>query len=165
MLATRLRQAVTGVDPDIPLGFVETMESALEEANFIRRIFGTLSSFFSVVALFLTSVALHGVIDFSVSSRLRETGVRMAIGADRGSIVRLVYGRVLRQLALGLVVGLALGTALARPMSAAMVGIVMWDPLVYGSVVLALTLTAVGAALVPTLKAINVDPSDALRAE
>ena len=165
VLATRLRQAVTGVDPDIPLGFVETMESAVEEANFIRRIFGTLSSFFSVVALFLTSVGLYGVIDFSVSSRLKETGIRMAIGADRGSIMRLVYGRVLRQLALGLVIGLALGTALARPMSAALVGIVMWDPLVYGSVVLALTLTAVAAALMPTLKAINVDPSDALRAE
>ncbi len=61
--------------------------------------------------------------------------------------------------------GLALGTALARPMSAALVGIVMWDPLVYGSVVLALTLPAVAAALVPTLKAINVDPCDSLRAE
>ena len=165
VLATRLRQAVTQLDPDLPLGFVQTMESAVEEATFIRRIFGTLSSFFSVAALFLATVGLYGVIDFSVSSRVKETGIRMAMGAGRRSIVRLVYGRVLRQLALGLVVGLALGTALARPMSAAMVGIVMWDPLVYGSVVLTLTLTAVAAALVPTLKAINTDPSDSLRAE
>ena len=118
-----------------------------------------------MVALFLAAVGLYGVIDFSVSSRLRETGIRMAMGATQGSIVRLVLGRVLRQLGLGLLVGLALGFAMARPMSAALIGIVTWDPFVYGAVVLTLTLTAVAAALMPTLKAISVDPSDALRAE
>jgi putative ABC transport system permease protein len=103
---------------------------------------GMMSSFFSVLALFLARVGLYGVTDFSVYSRLRETGIRLALGASRSSIVGLVLGRVLRQLGLGLLIGLAGGFLLAKPMSAALVGITTWDPLVYGSVVVILTLTA-----------------------
>lgn len=162
---TRLRQAVAEIDPTLPLHLVMPMEAAVAEADFIRRIFGTLSSFFSVVALFLASVGLYGVIDFSVSSRLHETGIRVALGARRSTIVGLVLGRVSRQLGLGLLIGVIAGFLLANPMSAALVGIPTWDPLVYGLVVLTLTSTALLAAAVPTLKAISVDPADALRAD
>ena len=110
-------------------------------------------------------VGLYGVMDFSVSTRLREMGVRIALGASRWSIMRLVFRRVYLQLGLGTALGLALGYALAKPMSAVLIGVESWDPVVSITVVMILGLTCTAAALLPALKAIRVDPVEALRAE
>lgn len=159
-----LRRAVADVDPNLPLYWVNTMEQALAQTTFMHRLFGTLFGIFGAAALFLAAVGLYGVIDFSVSTRLREMGLRIALGAERGRILRLVFGRVFRQVAVGVVLGLALGALLARPLSATLFGVQGWDGLVTGVIVGTLVLTAAVAALVPALRAVRVDPVVTLQA-
>jgi ABC-type antimicrobial peptide transport system permease subunit len=140
------------------------MEEAMAEANFMYRIFSSLFSIFGASALFLAAVGLYGVIDFSVSNRVREMGVRVALGASRADVVRLVLGKVLAQLALGAALGVGLGFALAVPLSSTLFGVETFDPLVYGVIVGTLFLTGVVAALVPIRRALAVDPGVALTA-
>ena len=163
--APQLREALARVDPNLPLYQVRSMEAALEEAQFIHRGMGILFGVTSLIGLFLAVVGLYGVMDFSVSTRLREMGIRIAMGASPWSIMRLVFGRVYMQLGLGVALGLALGYALARPMSAVLVGVESWDTVVSVTVVMILGLTCTAAALLPVMKALRVNPVEVLRAE
>jgi predicted permease len=162
--AAPIRRAVAAVDPNLPIYFVQTMQEAIDLTTFFHRIFGTLFAIFGSSALFLAAVGLYGVIDFSVSSRLREMGLRRALGAEGADLLRMVFRRVLTQLAVGAALGVGIGVALASPMSATLFGVERWDPLVYGGIVGTLALTGMLAALMPALKAIRVDPVTALRA-
>jgi ABC-type antimicrobial peptide transport system permease subunit len=161
----QLREAVARVDPNLPLYRVQSMEAALEQAQFIHRGMGVLFAVVSIVGLFLAVVGLYGVMDFSVSTRLREMGVRIAMGATRWNIIRLVFRRVYLQLGLGSALGLALGFALGKPMSAVLIGVESWDAVVSVTVIMILGLTCTVAAILPALKALRVDPVEALRAE
>ena len=163
-MVSSLRQAVTDVDPNLPIYWVQTMDEVVEESLFFFKIFGTMFAAFGGTGLFLAAVGLYGVIDFSVSSRIRELGVRMAMGAEGRDVLRLVLRRVLYQLGVGLVLGLAIGGLLAIPLSRTLYAVEAWDPLVYTVIVATLVLTAVAAALGPALKAIRVDPVVALQA-
>ena len=160
----QLRSAAVAVDPNLPLYWVMPMNQALDQATFLYRIFGVLFVIFGGASLFLASVGLYGVIDFSVSSRMREMGLRMALGAESRAVLGLVFRRVLAQLLVGVALGLGIGLALGRPMAAALVGVRSWDPVVYATIVGAMTTTAVVAALLPALRAVRVDPVIALRA-
>ncbi len=126
---------------------------------------GVIFAVVSVVVLFLAVVGLYGVMDFSVSTRLREMGVRIAMGASRWSIVRLVLRRVYLQLGLGSSLGLALGFALGVSMSATVIEVESWDAVVSVTVIMILGLTCTAAAILPALKALRVDPVEALLAE
>ena len=159
-----LRAAVADVDPNLPLYWVRTMAEGMAESAFMHKMFGTLFAIFGASALFLAAVGLYGVIDFSVSSRLREMGLRMALGAEGASIMRMVFGRVFRQVAVGVTLGLVLGALLAQPLATTMFGVQSWDPVVYAVIVGTLVLTALAAALRPAIRAVRVDPVVALRA-
>ena len=113
----------------------------------------------------MAMVGLYGVTDFSVSSRTREMGIRIAMGARPSSILRLVFGRVFQQLGLGAALGLALGFALEKPMAATMIGVESWDTAVSATVVVILGLTCTLAAAPPALRALRADPVEALKAE
>ena len=160
-----MRRAASETDADLPLYRVQSMQGAVAEATSLQRIFALMASVSGATALFLAVVGLYGVIDFSVSSRLREMGVRLAMGASGRHVMRIVLGRVLAQLGVGLALGLALGFAIGQPLSTLMVGVESWDPVVYAVIVLALGLTTLVAALPPALKALRADPVMALRAE
>jgi ABC-type antimicrobial peptide transport system permease subunit len=162
--AATLRRTVSGVDPDLPLYWVQTMEEALADTTFMHRIFGTIFAVFGGVALFMAAVGLYGVIDFSVSSRVREIGVRVALGADRSAVRRMVLVRVATQLAIGATVGVALGLLVAIPLSSTLFGVRRFDPLVITVIVVTLALTGLLAALTPTRRALRVDPVVALQA-
>ena len=163
--APQLREAVGRLDANLPLYLVRPMRVVLDEAQFVQRSGGVIISFTGVVGLFLAMVGLYGVTDFSVSSRTREMGIRIALGARASSILRLVFGRVFQQLGLGAALGLALGFALGRAMSAVYIGVESWDTAVSVTVVVILGLTCIAAALPPALKALRVDPVEALKAE
>lgn len=158
-----LRRAVASVDPNLPLYWVRTLREAVDETASFHRIFGALFGIVATAALFLSAVGLYGVIDFSVANRLRELGVRMAMGARSGNVLRLVLSRVVRQLALGVVLGIAIGVGLAVPLAATLYGVEVWDPLVYGGIAATLIATGLAAALVPAWRAVTVDPVVALR--
>ena len=157
------RRVVAGIDADLPLYWVRTMEESVETATWIYSIFGSLFTIFGVAALFLAAVGLYGVMAFSVSRRTQEMGVRMAMGADAGSVMRLVLGKGMKQLAAGSVVGLALGAAMVRPMTAIFFDVEPSDPAVYAAILLTLGAAGLLACLVPARRATRVELVDALR--
>jgi ABC-type antimicrobial peptide transport system permease subunit len=164
-----LRKAVAAVDPNLPLYFVGTPQQSHDEFLAQNRILATMFSLFGVVATVLAAVGVYGVMSFGVSQRTQEFGVRMALGADRHQIVRMVLGQGGRQLLIGLVLGLTAAVALVVWFTAAYAGLFFgvnrFDPAIYGFVVVLLTLVAAISCLVPALRATRVDPMVALRAE
>jgi predicted permease len=161
---------IVGVVEDVHTGVgefggeVELIGAVYVPLGTLDRIFGGLYSIFGVAGLFLAAVGLYGVIDFSVSARVREMGVRMALGAQRPDVVKVVVGRVIAQTALGVGLGLLLGAALSWPLASFIFGMRSFDLAVYAVVVGTLALTAAAAATAPVLRAIRVDPVVAMSA-
>ncbi|MBW3535362.1 MAG: ABC transporter permease [Gemmatimonadetes bacterium] len=160
-----LRDAVRAIDGDVPLYALRTVSEGLERSAWFYVVFGSVFITFGAVALFMASVGLYGVLSFSVSRRTQEMGIRMALGAGRRQVIRLV----LRQGLTHIVVGLAIGLVMAAGVSS-VVGFLMFqvnpkDPLVFGAVVLLTLGVGVGASLVPARRATGVDPMVALRSE
>jgi putative ABC transport system permease protein len=168
-LGTALQRAVNKVDPNLPLYFVGTPKKNL--ATFIApsRIIVTMFTIFGVVAIVLAAVGIYGVTSFSVSQRTQEFGVRMALGADRRRILRMLLRQGGVQVALGLFAGLGLAV-LATTLGRDAIGNVLFsvdphDPVIFTAVVTLVTLVALVATLVPARRATRVDPMIALRAE
>jgi putative ABC transport system permease protein len=164
-ITPQVRTAVSTVDADIPIYFVESLTSAIAQRTWFYRVFGTIFMVFGVVALFLAAVGLYGVMAFTVGRRTREMGVRMALGAQPRTVVGLVMRQGLGQLAVGMVAGLALGAAIANLLKMVLFDVQPRDPIVFGGVVLTLVTTGIIANLVPAARATRVDPMIALRTE
>lgn len=164
-IAPALRDAVASVNADIPIYFPYTMEEALARPLWFIRVFGTMFMIFGFIALFLASVGLYAVMAFSVSRRTREVGIRMALGAQGGDVVRMVFGQGLIQLGIGMAAGLALALGVSRVLSILLFDVQPRDPVVFGSVVGVLTLAGLLACLLPARRATRVDPLVALRSE
>jgi putative ABC transport system permease protein len=141
------------------------MEQAIARRFWFIRVFGTMFMIFGFIALFLASVGLYAVMAFSVSRRSREVGIRMALGARAGDVVRMVFRQGLVQLAAGMTVGLLLALGVSRVMSVLLFDVQPRDPLVFGSVVVVLTTAGLLACLLPARRATRVDPLVALRSE
>ena len=164
-LASRVRALVAELDPNLPVYELYALDRAISDATWAFDLFGALFSIFGVAALFLAAVGLYGVMAFSVAQRRQEMGIRMALGAERGSIMKLVLVKGGLQLALGITIGLVLGAGMAGPMQFILYGVEVGDPVVYGSI--ALTLAAAGfvACLVPARAATRTDPIVAMRTQ
>jgi putative ABC transport system permease protein len=162
-LTQPVREAVLAVDPDLPIYFVQTLRKAIDDNHWFYMIFGSLFMVFGGVALFLAAVGLYGVMATSVSQRTREMGVRMALGAKAGDVLRLVLRQGLVQLTVGLVLGLALALGVSRLLQMLLFDVNPRDPVIFAAIGAVLTLTAVAACLVPATRATRVDPMQALR--
>jgi putative ABC transport system permease protein len=162
-MAPALRSLVAELDPNLPVYRLLPLDQAIEEATWAFGLFGSLFTIFGAVALFLASVGLYGVMAFSVSQRRLEMAVRMAMGAEARSIIRMVVGRGAKQLAIGLVVGISLGVLMSRSMSVILYGVETGDPIVYFTIVLTLSATGLLACFLPARAATRADPVDALR--
>jgi predicted permease len=158
-----LRGAVTDLDRDLPLYFVLSMDEVLTQARFFPNLFGSLFAIFGVSALLLAAVGIYGVISFTVSQRTQEIGIRMALGAGRQTVLRLILRRGMLQLAAGLTLGLLLAWPATRLIAAVLVGIDPHDPLTYGTVIAVLTLVAFLACWIPAQRAAGTDPLVAIR--
>ena len=128
------------------------------------QLYLTLFSLFALLAPLLADIGLYGLIAYSVAQRTREFGIRFALGAQVGDVLRLVLGQGARLTAIGLVSGL-LATAVARLMQTLLFRTTAYDPMVFGGVIFVLALIALLAALTPALRATKADPVAALRAE
>jgi ABC-type antimicrobial peptide transport system permease subunit len=160
-----VRRELSLMDPDVPLTDVETMEGYVDQAMAGSRAMGRLLTVFGAVALFLSAIGIFGVMSFSVVQRLREIGIRMALGARQGDVVRMVSRQGLALALAGVAVGLIAAFGLTRVMSSILYDVSAADPLTYGAFALFLVGVSLLAAWLPARRATRVDPVIVLREE
>jgi len=160
-----LRREVRALDSRMALVGVETLEQHMQLPLFPARAAGFLLGLFGVMALTLALVGLYGVMSYSVSQRTREIGVRIALGARRLDVIRLIVGQGLRLTFIGMGIGLAGSLALTWALSSVLYGISSTDPISFLAVAVMLTMVSSAASYVPARWATRVDPMRALRSE
>ena len=164
-LIPSIRAAVVSIDSEQPVYAIQTMEEAVALSSFQQRISAMLLGIFAAVALVLAAVGIYGVMSYAVSARTQEIGVRMAVGAERTDVLRLVLSQVARLAVLGLVLGVGLLLATGKTLSQLLYGVKPSDPLTIVLVTATLGLVALMAAWAPAWRASRVDPIVALRYE
>ena len=164
-LVKPLNAAVTGVDRDLPLFDVKTMEQRLDFSLSTSRFNTLLLSLLGAIGLLLAASGIYGVIAYSVSQRTQEIGVRIALGASRGRVVRLILGQALRLVAIGAALGVAAALSASQVLSSQLFGVSRTDPLTIAAVVATLIGVALVASAVPAHRAAGVDPTRALQSE
>jgi hypothetical protein len=158
-----LRKAVAGVDPLLALDEVQTMREAITNVEAPRRFNTDLITTFGVAGLLLALTGIYGVVAFSVTLRAREIAIRMALGARRASIARMVLISGLKLAVAGCVMGVLGSLAVSRLVSTFLFGVSATDPLVYVATTLTMILVAIVASALPANRAASADPVDALR--
>ncbi len=164
-LLAAIRQATKEFDPDQPLYAISTIERDLGNALLQRRAAMFLIGVFALIALVLASVGIYGLVSHSVQERVREIGIRMALGADGKAIVRLVMRQLLTVVGVGSALGLAGSIALSGSIRSLVYGISATDPMTLVGVILLLIAVAVAAAALPAIRAARVHPVTAVRAD
>ncbi len=164
-LAPAVRGAFAAVDPLVPTGRVRSMQQVLSHSLALRSFMMTLLSFFASLALLLACIGIYGVISYAVSQRTREIGVRMALGAKRVDVLRLVLAEAMKLILIGVAVGVAAALALTKAMASFLYGVSAANPFIFLSVILLLMIVALAACYVPARRAMRVDPIVALRYE
>jgi putative ABC transport system permease protein len=159
------REQIRAADATIPVFQVSTMEDLRQRSFWQFRLFGWMFSTFGVIALVLASIGVYGVLSYSVSQRTQEIGVRMALGAARPDVLRLILGQGLRLAAVGVGVGLLGAFGTTRFLRTVLYNVTPTDPVSFGAVAIFLTLVALVASYVPARRAMAVDPLVALRNE
>jgi putative ABC transport system permease protein len=164
-LAAAIRKAVSETDSEQPIHRIRTMEEALSVSGAQRRLSALLTGSFAALALLLSAVGIYGVLAWTVSERTREIGVRMALGAQTGDVLKLVMGQGLKLTLIGLAVGLTASLPAARAMKSLLFGVGAGDPTTFAVIALLLVFTALLACYLPARKATKVDPVVAIRSE
>lgn len=160
-----VREVLRAADPDIPLYDIYTLEELRQQGYWQYRLFGGMFSVFGVVALFLAAIGVYGVLSYSVSQRVREIGVRVALGARREDVLRLIVGQGVRLALLGVALGVLLALGATRVVASILFGVSASDPLSFAGIALLLTTVAALASYAPANRAMAIDPLEALRSE
>jgi ABC-type antimicrobial peptide transport system permease subunit len=156
---------MASVDPDIPILSIRTLKEQVAGQFIQQRLIARLTSLFGILSLVLASIGLYGVTAYNAERRVGEVGVRIALGADRGHIVRLILRGAFALTLFGLLIGLPLTLAAGRFLGNQLYGMNPWNPAVTLAAVVTLGLSALAAALIPAVRASWISPLDALRAE
>ena len=164
-LGTRVRDELRAIDPSLPILRINSVDQHLDDVLAQDRLIAGLSAVFSIVAVFMACLGLFGVISHRVTRRASEIGVRLALGATRVDIFRMVIAESGRLVGAGLVVGLAAALLLARFVSSRLYGVSPADPLTIVAAAVLLSAVAAVAALIPARRAAAIDPIGAIRAE
>jgi ABC-type antimicrobial peptide transport system permease subunit len=162
---TSVRRAVSELDPGAVIYSVETMDAVLSNSLAARRLSMLLLAAFAILALTLACIGLYGVLSYLVGQRTREIGVRMALGAQRADVLRLILRQGVAMALAGVGLGMILSLGLTRLMSSQLFGVTPHDPLTFAGVGLLLIAVSLLACVVPALRAARVDPMAALRYE
>jgi predicted permease len=157
------RVALQSLDPNLAITNVFTIGQILSQALWAPRMGGILLALFGALALVLSAVGVYGVLSYSVNQQTREIGLRMALGAQRGDVMRLILGQGLRLTVVGLGLGILAALALMRVLVSLLFDVRAYDPSTYTAVTLLLTVVALLACYIPARRAMRVDPMVALR--
>jgi predicted permease len=163
--ARSVRAQIAALDPDMAIFNSETMQEHVDKALFLPRVCATLLGIFGAVGLTLASIGLYGVMSYAVRRRTREIGIRMALGAQPASVLRMVLRQGLTLTAVGLVIGFGIAFALGRFTASLLYGISGTDRLTFIAVCVVLLATAFAASVLPARRAARVEPTTALRYE
>ncbi|HLY16185.1 MAG TPA: ABC transporter permease [Bryobacteraceae bacterium] len=160
-----IRQVVHGLDPNLPVSRMKTLEAQMEESLITERLVATLSSGFGLLATLLAAIGLYGVMAYVVAQRTREIGVRIALGASRQDVISLVMKDVVMLTGIGILIGLPAAWALTRIVQEQLYGIQPNDALTIAAATIGIAFVALLAGYVPAQRATRVDPMRALRWE
>ncbi|HEY7546994.1 MAG TPA: FtsX-like permease family protein, partial [Blastocatellia bacterium] len=160
-----VRHEIQSIDPLLPISSVKTMEAVIAETVAPRRFSMMLFTLFAAVALLLVAVGIYGVMSYSVTQRTHEMGIRMALGAKRSDVVRLVVGHGMMLAVGGIAAGAAAALGVTRLMESMLFGVEATDPITFIAVSILLALVAFASCYFPARRATKVDPMTALRYE
>jgi predicted permease len=164
-LEPQVVRALADADPNLTVTNVRTLQQQVDRSFDQPRAVVTLAGLFGIVALVLAAIGLYGVTAYAVAQRTNEIGIRMALGAGRGKVVRLVLHGAFLRVVIGIALGLPLAIGAGRLLSAQLYGVQFWDPLALGVAALSLGICAFFAAIIPATRAASIAPMNALRAE
>ena len=164
-LATSVRNTIWAVDKDQPVANIDSMEHIVAGAVARQRFSMLLLAIFAGLALVLAAVGIYGVMSYSVAQQTREIGIRIALGAQRGDVLRMTVKEGLKLVGVGLLIGLISAFVLTRVMESLLFGISATDPVTFGIICVVLLIVATLASYIPALRAATVDPMVALRAQ
>ena len=164
-LATSVRNTIWAVDKDQPVANIDAMEHIVAGAVARQRFSMLLLAIFAGLALVLAAVGIYGVMSYSVAQQTREIGIRIALGAQRGDVLRMTVKEGLKLVGVGLLIGLVSAFVLTRVMESLLFGISATDPVTFGIICVVLLIVATLASYIPALRAATVDPMVALRAQ
>jgi predicted permease len=164
-LAPDVRTVMKAFDPNLPATEFTTLEQIVDHAVAPRKLITHLLTAFSSLALGLAAIGLYGVIAYSVSQRTREIGIRMAVGAQRGDVLRLIVGEGLKTAVLGVLLGLIVARFATRVLESLLFGVTATDPFIFATNAAILVAVALLASVIPARRAARVDPMVALRYE
>ncbi len=165
MVLGPVRDALYASDRNVPLANVITMEEILADSVAATRVINITLAIFAAVALFLAAIGLYGVLAYHVSRRLHEIGVRIALGATAGTVVRIVFRKGILLVGLGLGAGLAVSLGATQLLRQQLFSIDAWDPATYVAVAASFAIVGTLACLVPAMRAVRIDPVEAFRGE
>jgi predicted permease len=165
VLEPMIKKALGETDPNLTIINIRTLQQEVDLDFDQQRAVAGLAALFGGIALLLAAVGLYGVTAYAVAQRTSEIGVRMALGADRTSVIRLVLNSAFRKVALGLVLGIPLSIGAGRLISSQLYHVAGWDPVALATAVGSLGFAAFLAALIPAARASSIDPIRALRVE
>ena len=163
-LLVPVERELKALDREVPLTALATVGQTIDDGLWAPRAGASLLGLFGLLALVLAAVGIYSVMSYSVSQRQREIGIRMALGARRGDVLRMMIGRGMRVVAVGLAVGLVISFSLARLAASLLVGVSPWDATAFAGAAAVLAAVAVAANFFPTRRAAGIDPTVALRA-
>jgi ABC-type lipoprotein release transport system permease subunit len=164
-MAAALRREIGNIDPNLPISRIDAFGTQVN-SNFNQpEMLARLTTAFGLVALLLAAIGIYGVTAYTVERRTPEVGLRMALGADRGDVLREILKHALSQVLVGLALGVPLALVLGRLMAAHLYNVSSSNPLILGGAFGTLVIAAVLAALVPARRAASIEPVQALRNE
>jgi predicted permease len=163
--AARVRQELHDIDPNLPVLRIETIQDQLDDLLVPERLIASLSGFFSALAVLLACLGLYGVMAYTTARRTNEIGIRLALGATRGGVLRMIFKESLLVVAVGGAIGLLMTLAITGLISAKLFGVSAADPITIAGATLLMTVVVALAAFLPAHRASRVDPMVALRNE